>query len=143
MKAILKITAIILMFAGSFYSCDEKDYPNNTNAPERWVWTMEDLTVTLEFYPAENKFYTTVNGEIPLNSGIHSILFANDAWMYYKMMNDTLMYVRGETGEFPTEDARHNKWLIHRHTEDILEIEYYGTLPAIPIITRYLFNAQN
>jgi hypothetical protein len=113
---------------------------NSSGTAKKWLWTMADLTVTLEFYPAEGKYYSTVDDNLP--NGIHSILFQNDTWMYYKTEGN-MMYIRGENEEFPNENDLYNKWFILQHTEEVLELEYAGYLPAVPVISKYLFTAQN
>ncbi|MDR2823841.1 MAG: hypothetical protein LBB41_01415 [Prevotellaceae bacterium] len=141
MKKIIYIIIPALMLTMMGVGGCEKAETVNSN--ETWVWSMEDsLIVTLNLYPNEGKFYTRVVGNIPANSGIKSIMFGDDVWSYYKMVGD-IMYIRHENEEFPTQDDRYNKWLIRQHTEQYLEMEYAGTLPAIPIITYYLFNSQN
>jgi hypothetical protein len=138
--AYLIIPVLSLVLAG-FSGCEKSNMAVN-DEQETWVWSMENLTVTLNLYPNENKYYTTVVGSIPENSGVRSILFSNNTWVYYKMAGDT-MYIRRENENFPTSNDRYNKWLIHQYSEQHLEMEYAGTLPAIPIITNYLFNFQN
>jgi len=134
----LIIPALFIAMA-SFSGCEKTNTVDN-NSQETWVWSFDGLT-TLDLYSSENKYHTTVVGDFsdPSHIGDRDVLFANNTWTYYKMVGDT-MYVRGENENFPPIGAQYGKWLIHQHTEQYLEMEYMGTLPAIPIITDYLFN---
>jgi hypothetical protein len=135
-KFLLLIPALMLVMS-SFSGCEQKSLEN---LQEEWVWTQGNANVTLNLYPTESKFYSTV--ENINSSGVGNILFPNNTWVYYKMVGDT-MYTRKENENFPDGNARYGKWLIHQHTEQYLEMEYAGTLPTIPTITNYLFNSQN
>jgi hypothetical protein len=153
MKTNFSLLIIAIVALLSFSSCNKisdwwdtvtsgTEQPNDDDidVPEHWVWSQSGVTMKLDLYPLENKFYTTVEEESPNHL---NIFFQNDTWIYYKMVGD-IMYVRRENESFPTESAQYNKWLILQHNEQYFEMDYAGVLPAIPTsITHYLFSRQN
>jgi hypothetical protein len=142
-KFILKLIYIIvpaLMLVMSSFSGCEKQNIQGTGAQENWIWSQDGVTVRLNLYQSESKFYSIVEEETTEHL---NIFFQNDTWTYYKMVGDT-MYVILENETFPTESDRYNKWLILQYNEQNFEMEYVGTLPTIPTaIIKYLFNHQN
>ncbi|MDR2010327.1 MAG: hypothetical protein LBQ22_07585, partial [Bacteroidales bacterium] len=108
---------------------------------EEWecVIPRGDTTVilTLELYPLESKFYEIQSPYRPDDY----ILFGNEIWEYYDLRNDT-MYLRFDDGSFRY-DWHCCKFFITMHSETIMEMEYIGALPGVPVKRNYLFNRKN
>jgi len=126
-KLLLLFIGLVAIVGTTFVSCKD-DNDDDNNAVKVWECkTYNNTTITLTMYPKDGKYYTIVSDTINENC---DILFGNNCWSYFYMIDDTTMYVtKGGNdslgwfsyGDYPVE------WSISK-SNNKMRMVYYGRI---------------
>ena len=127
-KLLLLFIGLVAIAGTTFVSCKDDNDDDDNNAVKVWECkTYNNTTITLTMYPKEGKYYTIVSDTINENC---DILFGNNCWSYFYMIDDTTMYVtKGGNdslgwfsyGDYPVE------WSISK-SNNKMRMVYYGRI---------------
>jgi|GEM_PF-2515392 len=127
-KLLLLFIGLVAIVGTTFVSCKDDNDDDDNNAVKVWECkTYNNTTITLTMYPKEGKYYTIVSDTINENC---DILFGNNCWSYFYMIDDTTMYVtKGGNdslgwfsyGDYPVE------WSISK-SNNKMRMVYYGRI---------------
>ena len=135
-KLIFRILSAVILFVAAIVvlgGCEKKKYIH------KWECILPDgiTKITLDMYDDDNKYYSYVSSQNSM------VLFKNEQWIYYKMVDDTLKVIkRGDNDTLPEITYSNDLWLIAKPSSSTMEMKFIGFLPTIPYQIEYKFNIK-
>ncbi|HBN06600.1 MAG TPA: hypothetical protein DD434_12550 [Bacteroidales bacterium] len=131
--SVFAILLVAGLSIGSFYSCEEKE------EPQQWECKLSNgVTITLDMYDSENKFYSKVSD----TTSSLDLMFGNNILVVYEMIGDTMVIVK--SGDMViTPNSSSPRWIINKPSDDIMQMSYYGVhVMYANLITDYEFHLK-